>query len=197
MAQDFTNGGEQETTERAGGTPTSVDPDNGSATNIVSAGAPQEPLTVEELLRLMEERKEELRAQGVTRNDNTAAGVELRQLEMQTYAMTEGGYPVSFPDYYDEAANSGILGRLMPVAPFDTLTPAEQQMAMGMYEGRYYNEAVGTPLDVLNQELEELGVPTWALPLLTRKPVNLGRGGRGDRTNGRDRDGRTPCPRRR
>ena len=145
--------GTQKTTNRAGGSNKSIEGDNTTGKAVNGAGAPQKELTDEELLDAIDKRQAELRGQGVKRNDATAAGVELRQLEVQEYALRQGGYRGSFVDYIDENRNSGLLSYVMPdIPPFAAQDPMNQQVMMGQAEGKFYNVARGTPADVAAQK---------------------------------------------
>lgn len=190
MAQDLFGGGEQDTTISDGGTPNSVDPDNGAATNIVSAGAPQEPLTDEELREALEQRITELgRPPGGPNDPVTAEEIEWNILQHQWRVLTHQGYRGGFVDYM----NSQIPGG----NSFYDYSLTEQRALIGQHWRGFHTEAgrLG-PVGVVEQGLEDLGIPTWAIPIVTRRPRPR-TGGRGDRTNGRDRDRRNPCPPRR
>lgn len=201
MPQDAGTGGTQTLTEQVGGTPMSADTDNAPATLITGAGAPEAPLSDEDLLDAIDARQAELREAGVGRMDATAEGVELRMLEVQEYALRQGGYRGSFTDYINDNRNNGVMGWLAPIPPFEQQDFAGQQAYMGMHEGRFYNEARGTPMEVLSEAAEDAGVPPWAADLLpiilSRRPSAPPRRGGTDRTDGRRREDDDPCPIRR
>lgn len=188
MPQDATptQDGDQTTTARNGGSPNSIEGDNGLATAINGAGAPQEPLTDEELQSAIEERLTELGNEPAPFGSPvTPEEIERLTLQHQWKVLTDYGHRGGLEDY--------INGQMTNGHSFSDYTLVEQRALIGQHWRGFHTEAgrLG-PLGVVDETLEGLGVPWWARIVISRgrRPQ---RGTGTDRTNGNGNNRRQPC----